>query len=132
MRGKLQSIDYLENTVRMEILGDLGQFKPGDLFELKKKRKNRTLSQNNLYWLFCEFCGMALDMTAEEVHDGFKMRHLKKKIIKGDQVFETTLSTSHLDVHEFGIYIDKCNITALEFGVDTSGFWEEFELYKAS
>jgi len=131
MKAKILKIDYLENTIEFGILGALNGLKHNDLFELKKVRRKRTLDQNSLYWLFCDFVGMALEMTKEEVHEGFKEKHLQKtKILPDGREWKTKESSNELDSHEFGLYLDKCNLTALEFGVDTSPFWEEYERFR--
>lgn len=131
MKAKILKIDYLENTIEFGILGALNGLKHNDLFELKKVRRKRTLDQNSLYWMFCDYVGMNLYMTKEEVHEGFKEKHLQKiKILPDGREWKTKEETKLLNSFEFGNYIDKCNLTALEFGVNTSEFWEEYEKFK--
>lgn len=130
MKAKITNIDYIENLITLQVLGALNGLKQNDLFEIKKVRRKRTLDQNSLYWLFCDFVGMALGMTKEEIHSGFSGRLLVIQKEANGKIFKTIRSTADLDVNEFIDYIDRCNLIALEYSVDTSPFWEEYEKFK--
>ena len=108
------------------VQGD-GGFNVGDIVEIKKKRKVRNLDQNALYWLFCEFVGAELAMEKEEIHSGFSGRFLQKKTYVNGKPFYAIRSTGDLTTEEFALYFDKCNIEALDYGVDTSPFWLQYE-----
>jgi len=127
--GKILRIDERRKMILIEL--ESGAIpKPGTKIKFQTIRKNRTLNQNSLYWKFCEFVGDALYMTREEIHSGFAMANLGRvKRISGRN-FQTIGSTTELSADEFGQYLDRCNLTALEFGVDTGAFWEEYEQWK--
>lgn len=102
----------------------------GELVEVKRKKKARTLDQNALYWLFCDYVGNDLKMTADEIHEGFKEQHLRQfKTING-KTFRTVKSSSELETDAFGEYFEKCIVTASEFGVDCADFFANYERYK--
>ncbi|HCL55461.1 MAG TPA: hypothetical protein DHW82_00410 [Spirochaetia bacterium] len=126
MKGKVIKLDKAKNLVLFQIYGWVG-LKEEQFFEIKKEKKIRSLSQNALYWLFCEFTGNELCMTRDEIHEGFKSLHLKKTEERNGKRFETFQSTADLDSFEFTQYLDKCNLTAIEYGVDTSSFWADYE-----
>jgi len=127
MEGKILKIS--EKLAVIEFAAVPG-FRLGDRLEIRKKKKNRTVSQNSLYWLFCEFVGNALFMTRDEVHSGFALENLKKIEFFNGRKFETISSTTGLTCDEFGAYMEHCNITAIEMGVDIEPFWSEYEEYR--
>ena len=69
-------------------------------------------------------------MTRDEVHSGFALENLKKIEFFNGRKFETISSTTSLTADEFGVYMEHCNITALEMGVDIEPFWIEYEQYR--
>ena len=129
MKAKVIKIDYLENIVEIAFLGYIN-LKEKSIIEVKQVKKKRNLNQNSLYRLLCEFVGSELEMSGDEVHEGFKEKHLRKKKIINGKAFEYTGSTTELNTVEFSQYMEKCNRTAIEFGVNTAPFWAEYERYK--
>ena len=105
-----------------------GSVQVGEKLNIRKHRERRNLSQNSLYWLFCEFVGDELGgMTKDEIHSGFAGVHLKKTRLLNGREFRTVCSTAELDSGQFSDYFDRCNQTALEYGVDTGKFWAEYD-----
>ena len=119
-----------DHILTIKSFDNVNNIKENDLINFKKAREIRSLSQNSLYWLFCNYVARELQMTAEEVHEGFKQLHLKQVKFINNKEFVTFKSTTELDTEEFALYLEKCNLTALEFGVDTSEFWIEYEQYR--
>ena len=126
MLGKVIQVHAGKRLVIFQTAG-IPEVKPGDDAEIKKKRPRRSLNQNALYWLFCQFVGNALFMEKEEVHSGFSIENLKKVQFFNGRRFEILKSTTDLTPEEFSAYLEHCNLTALEMGVDTAPFWKEYE-----
>jgi hypothetical protein len=127
MIGKITNTN--EKLLEIELISEPHHNKPkiGDVLEIRTPRQNRKMTQNNLYWLFCEYVGRELCMEAEEIHEGFKQANLKMTKVIKDKFFYTTESTSNLTTKEFGEYMERCNRTAIEFGVETASFWVQYE-----
>lgn len=91
-------------------------------------RPHRTLSQNALYWKFCEYCGKQLQLTPEQLHEYLKYNILPEiKVVDmptGQITIRTCGSTKYLHSAEFSQYMDECNAMMIDMGVDTSGFFE--------
>lgn len=125
--GKI--IDKKGIVYTIKILSD--RLQVGDVLRIKKAGKKRTLKQNALYWLFCQFCATELGMEAEELHEVLKQRFLsyKKVIEKNNKMFvvQAVKSTTKLTKSEFAEYFDKCNHLLIEYGVNTYEFWKTYE-----
>jgi len=104
-----------------------GNLKAGDTLVAKIRKSGRTLKQNALYWLFCEYCTSYFGMSAEETHEAFILNFLKINKEINNHIIETTKSTTELSKTEFGEYFDKCNQLAGEMGVDAYDFWKRYE-----
>lgn len=124
MTGKINFI--AGKTVEITISGPV-KLKTGQEIEIKIRRNKRSVNANSLYWLFCDYVGNALNMTAEEVHEGFKEAHLREFKAVGEKLWRTVKSSAGLDSVEFSEYFEKCQATAAEFGVDAGPFWVQYE-----
>lgn|SRR3990167_767491 len=89
----------------------------GKYIKITKPKENRTLSQNNLYWLYLEVIGRETGNDAEELHELFKQKFLPRKtvIVQGKKSAHEVVmikSTTKLSKVEFGDYMDKiCSLT---------------------
>lgn len=108
-----------------------GNLKVDDKLIIKIKKKRRTLKQNSFYWLFCQYCARELGMTAEELHEAFKIEFLKKsKVLPDGRKIRFVKSTTELNKQEFAEYFEKCNLLMSEMGVDVSTFWSIYQDFK--
>ena len=84
----------------------------GKEFTIKKKEEKRTLSQNNLYWVFLQKIEFETGNIATDLHEDFKRRFLPPRFIhiKGKgSVRELKIpgSTTELSKIQMGEYMDK-------------------------
>ena len=86
---------------------------------IEKPKENRTLSQNNYYWLYLEVISRETGNEAEELHEFFKQKFLPRKmvIIQGKKTAHEVMiikSTTKLSKVEFGDYLDKiCSLVEI-------------------
>ncbi len=111
----------------LQLLANKSKIRAGDLVVLHVDTVARNNKQNALYWLFCRYVGKETGLTEEEVHEFFKYKFLRKKKIKNGKIIDYVGSTTELEQSEFSEYFDKCNMLAIEYGIDTSAFWKEYE-----
>ena len=104
--------------------------KDGELFTAKWG-STRTLSQNNLYWLYLSWLidhGGLKDQGHFDpmaLHLDLKAHFLSNNSFTKAQIEEAT--TTDLTKTEFGEYMDKVDEFVKDFfGIDTSAFWEEY------
>jgi len=87
----------------------------------EKKRKNRTIPQNALYWLWLTYLEDETGQPKEDFHDYFKKKFLIKILkLKGKKIITEKVvgSTTELNSFEFTNYLEKVKQMALiEFGV---------------
>jgi hypothetical protein len=91
---------------------------------VERRKKNRTLPQNALYWLWLTYLEDATGQDKEDFHNFFKKRHLvrlvKFKGKAGKEITEKIVgSTTELDSFAFTEYLEKVQVEASElFGVN--------------
>jgi hypothetical protein len=109
----------------------------GETVNVTKKRKARTLKQNALYWCFLSWCihpfggdlqssgHFSIDALHEDIKAWFKATHRHDFNING------RFSTADLNKKKFKEFFDLVNLELMIdiLGVDTSGFWKEYEKY---
>ena len=82
---------------------------------IKKYYKNRTLSQNRLYWLWLNYLEKETGNDKNDLHEFFKMKFLE---IKTTNIFDNEMkiyqSTAKLNKIEFMEYLDKIHLFVLE------------------
>ena len=82
---------------------------------IKKYYKNRTLSQNRLYWLWLNYLEKETGNDKNDLHEFFKMKFLE---IKTTNIFGNEMkiyqSTAKLNKIEFMEYLDKIHLFVLE------------------
>lgn len=85
------------------------------ILTIKKYYKNRTISQNKLYWLWLTFIEKETGNDKNDLHEFFKKQFLGSKFINvfGTEI-ETIQSTSKLNKLEFIEYLDKIHLFVLE------------------
>jgi len=81
--------------------------------DIKRKRSKRTLSQNNLYWLWLTEISNYTGYYPEELHSSFKAMFLTDRSKK----IPLVRSTSILNKIQFGQYLNKIEKVALELGI---------------
>jgi hypothetical protein len=88
---KLLLQDYEGKNVRMELV-----------------KENRTISQNNFYWLYLGIIENETGNLADDIHEYAKRKFLSPRYIKinGEEI-KIPASTSELKKHEFAEYLDR-------------------------
>ena len=78
------------------------------ILTIQEKKYVRSLSQNNLLWLYYGIIEEDLGVPSQELHEIFKKKFLPPKFIslKGKE-YEISGSTANLDKMEFQDYLDK-------------------------
>lgn len=105
--------------------------------KVSKKRWNRSISQNNLYWLWLTCIEQETGQDQSSLHEFFKAKFLGfEEIDVFDHEVVRVRSTANLDTSQFKEYLDKIQIYAsVELGIELPDpqdkYWSEFyETYK--
>jgi hypothetical protein len=136
MLGKISVVQDDKKAVFVELFAP-GKFRIGEIVNISKKKKTRSLKQNNFYWCFLSWCihpaggnlqeqgHFSVEGLHEDVKAWFKDKHGKDFGIEGK------FSTTALDKDKFKQFFDIVNQELMVefFGVDTSAFWREYEKY---
>ena len=87
--------------------------------EVKEYRKNRSNSQNRLYWSWVNIIAKDTGYDPDDMHDTFKQRFLgvEEKIVFGEAVY-IAKSTAKLTTQEFTAYLERIEQTAMEMGMN--------------
>jgi len=113
------------------------KFRMGDEVNVGKKRHIRTLQQNRLYWAFLTWLiHPAGGNLREQGHFSTNALHEDVKAWiesehNHDFPIDTKFSTAELSTKQFNEFIDLVNqeLFVEILGVDTSGFWREYERF---
>ncbi len=86
--------------------------------EIKEYRKNRTNSQNRLYWSWINLFSQHTGYSSDEMHEQFAVQFLgiEDRIVKGEKL-RMAKSTARLKVEEFSQYMLKIELVAEEMGL---------------
>ena len=116
------------------------KFKPDEQVNVTRKRKQRTLKQNRMYWAYLTWCihpaggnlqemgHFSTDALHEDIKAWFKETH------KEDfEIIDGKFSTAELDRQAFKRFFDIVNQELMVefFEIDTSGYWRDYEKYGA-
>lgn len=87
--------------------------------EIKKKRKDRTIDQNSLYWLWTTCIEQETGQPKEDIHEFFKMKFLG---VSERTAFNLTFfvpnSTTKLDTKQFTDFLDQVQaFAATDLGI---------------
>ena len=87
--------------------------------EVKKKRKDRTIDQNSLYWLWITCISMETGQDKEDIHEFFKKKYLGMKECQAfNLTFFIPCSTTKLDTVQMKNYLDEIQIFSnVELGI---------------
>lgn len=94
--------------------------------KIEKWRSQRTLSQNNLYWLQLEFIGEEIgEDNIEGLHNYFKSEFL---IDKTKTTIPIVKSTTQLNTAEMSEYMEKISRQVADYGIKlpnpNDSYWE--------
>lgn len=91
---------------------------PVQSVEVKEYKKNRSSSQNRLLWSWYNVFARETGYTPDELHEQFKVRLLgvEEKTVEGE-LLRQPKSTAKLNVQEFGEYLNKIEMVAMEMGL---------------
>ncbi len=128
--GTVLGVAIIEGKMLMkaELNGRLP--KKGDLITVRFG-KVRSNEQNSLYWLYLTFLLNDADLkseylTIEELHEMLKATFLSKRVFHGKKEFIHVGSTTTLDKHAFGEYMERIDKAMTEYHhISTAAFWEE-------
>jgi hypothetical protein len=86
--------------------------------EIKEYRKNRSKSQNRLYWSWIHILAVHTGYDDEELHEEFKVRLLgvEEKTVYGQKLIQP-ISTATLNTKQFTDYLTRIELVAIEMGV---------------
>jgi hypothetical protein len=107
-----------------------------NIFELKRQRKSRTVSQNKLYWMWLSCIAEETGDTREAIHEFYKNTFLNFTVeYKAfELLFIRKKSTTELDTKEFTTYLECIRQHAAEWNVilplpEERGFEEFYSKY---
>lgn len=86
--------------------------------EIKEYRKNRSNSQNRLYWSWLKIIADMYGYEDDELHETFKAKFLgtEERLVFGERVM-VPKSTAKLTTQEFTLYLDKIEMLARELDI---------------
>ena len=101
----------------------------GKEFRIEPLTKTRSLSQNNLYWMYLEIIERETGNNANDMHEYFRRVLLSPKTLKvmGKEI-KIARSTTELKKHEFSDYMDKINALVNIPIPDTESYLREIDL----
>lgn len=86
--------------------------------EIKEYRKNRSMAQNRLYWMWVNMLAKDIGYEPEELHETFKARFLgvEERMIFGAPAF-IPRSTAKLNANEFTTYLEMIEQFSLAMNI---------------
>jgi hypothetical protein len=134
MLGRITVIQDDKKAIFIQ-LDQPANFKMGELIDIKKHRRNRTLSQNRLYFAFLSWC------ISREGGDLISQGHWSVDGLHSDIKFwiasehphqfnvDKLFSSAELNTKEFGEFIDIVDreLMVKFFGIDTDRFFGDGE-----
>ena len=98
-------------------------------FRIEPLTRTRSLSQNNLYWMYLEIIERETGNNANDLHEYFRRVLLSPKTLKvmGKEI-KIARSTTELKKHEFSDYMDKINALVNIPIPDTESYLREIDL----
>lgn len=138
MLGKITVIQKDRKAVFIEFDKPV-DFKINQIVNVSERKKVRTLKQNAMYWAFLTWCihpfggdlqsqgHFSVDALHADIKAWFTMTHGHEFPMDGK------FTTTELDIKQFRRYFDIVNQELMvdTLGVDTSGFWADYERYRA-
>ncbi len=136
MLGKVSVIQSDKKAVFIKFENPC-KFKMGETVNVSNQKRKRTLKQNAFYWVFLTWLihpyggdlqsqgHFSVDALHEDIKAWITMTH------KHDFDIRKRFSTAELDQKQFRKFFDLVNQELMVdiLGVDTSGFWKEYEKY---
>lgn len=116
---------------------DKCKFKEGEQINVSSEKKKRTLKQNALYWAFLTWLihpfGGDMQSAGHFSTDGLheNLKAYTENNAPHDFPYDNKFSTRELTKEEFTRWFDwiSQDLIVDKLGVDTSGFWAEYEKY---
>lgn len=124
---------------KAEAISAIQELNEDDSWDIKitKKRWKRSISQNNLYWLWLTCIEHETGNDRNDLHEFFKAKFLGFEEIQVLQYTVTrVISTTSKDTKRFKEYLDKIQLFAsVELGIElpdpNDKYWSDFyETYK--
>lgn len=98
----------------------LKTFTPQDVLtvRIEKRKRDRTLEQNSLYWAILSVIAEETGHTENELHEIFKAKYLPPKFVAyNGQEYMLAPSTTGLSTKEMTTYIDRIILEANELNI---------------
>lgn len=132
MQAKIIKLDYQKRLIALNTKEPF-RFKLNDILEIKKLRRVRSNPQNSFLWVYYDYCiynGLKEDhgyYSSIGLHENIKA-YLKEKY---PDKYKKDFSTTELSKQEFSEIFEIVNLEIMIeiFGIDTSGFFEEYEKF---
>lgn len=131
--GKVLTTKITENGCMVATIQCNGKLPPKDESVVIKFGKQRTTSQNALYFVWLQFCvdnggRDAGYFDSSELHEALAGRFLSiKKQAPGGFNTYARKSTTELTKDEFSEYFEKCQACVREYlHIDDASFWAEY------
>lgn len=110
--------------------------KNSNVFELKRQRKSRTISQNKLYWMWLSCIAEETGDTKEAIHSFYSesLLNLQTEYVAFGEKWTRRKSTTELDTKEFTTYLENIRRHAAEWNIilplpEERGFEEFYSKY---
>jgi hypothetical protein len=101
----------------------------GKIYRVEPQISTRSLSQNNLYWMYLQIIERETGNNANDLHEYFRRKFLPPKFIKvmGQEV-KIARSTTELKKHEFSEYMEKISAETGVAVPDTESYLASIDL----
>ena len=96
-----------------QFLKDMQKLKGDVVVIVDKRRTQRSLNANALYWMWLGVIEEETGQDKDEVHDFFKTKFLKGTKQVFGKVYEVVSSSAILDSKDFSDYMSKCKQFAI-------------------
>lgn len=104
-QNAIRAIESLKNDIVWEV-------------EIKQYKRNRSASQNSLYWQWITLIGHEIGYDKDEMHTIFAEKYLPPVIVEYDgRTIQAVRSTKGLKVKEFSEYLEAIDRFAAELGI---------------
>lgn len=81
--------------------------------EIKRRKKRRSISQNNLYWMWCQCIADSMNeengenTSSEDIHEILRRKFLMSTKVINGVTTPMPRSTTQLSTEEFTVYLEK-------------------------
>jgi len=135
--GQIKAVQDDRKAVFIEFRSPV-KYQMNQIVNVSDQKQVRTLKQNAIYWAFLTWCinpyggdlqsqgHFSIDALHENIKGWIIVTHNKDFNVQG------RFTTTELDKKQFNKFFDLVNLELMVeiLGVDTSGFWEEYDRFR--